>query len=77
MLGQSLPAFCFQPYTVIHAGQSQKGNEKHILFNFQGIFFSFLSFFYFYFLFFGHPTAYGIAGPGIRLEPQLQPTLQL
>ena len=27
--------------------------------------------------FFGRPQAYGVPGPGIRLEPQLQPKLQL
>ena len=26
---------------------------------------------------FGHPTAYGALGPGIRLEPQSQPKSQL
>ena len=30
-----------------------------------------------FFVCFGHPTAYGVPGPGIRSEPQLQCTLKL
>lgn len=32
---------------------------------------------YFLFFIFGCPSAYGVAGPGIRSEPQFQPQLQL
>lgn len=32
---------------------------------------------FFFFFFFGLPMAYGIPGPGIRSESQLQPTPQL
>ena len=30
-----------------------------------------------FFFFFGYPTAYGVPGPGIRCELQLQPTTKL
>ena len=33
--------------------------------------------FYYYFFFFGCPVAYGVPGPEIKSEPQLQPMLQL
>ena len=35
------------------------------------------SFFSCFFFFFGLPVAYGVPGPGIRSEPQLQPVPQL
>ena len=37
---------------------------------------SFAYYYYYYYFFFGHPMAFGFSGPGIRSEPQLQPTPQ-